>query len=159
MAEEHVIEPGTLDIRCSERSMRDLSLFLRRQGINFGAMKEPDIDSLAVGSGEAFEESVRIRWRAVSCAPQGQPIFQVDRFQPVTRKDVDVRAPRNLSIKTLGAVPIMVAGSEEDRDRVNSLKRRTEKLGRVRGKPLMLVEIASAEDGIYFLLCREPRDP
>ena len=47
-------------------------------------MKEREIDALAAGSREALEESVRVRWRAVSCAPQDQSVLQLYRLQPIT---------------------------------------------------------------------------
>src|SRR5687767_9345679 len=69
-----------------------------------------------------------------------------------------VRAPGDLSVEALGAIPVMVAWSDENGDRVKSVKRGAKELTCVGRKPLMLVEIASTEHSVYFFGRRQLRD-
>ncbi len=64
---------------------------------------------------ETVQEAIGIRRSAMCGAPDREPVSQRTRLEPVAREDRDVRRPFDEAIEAGGAVPIVIARSQQHR--------------------------------------------
>ena len=107
---------------------------------------------------EPREEVVRVRWRAMSGAPERDAAREHCWPKPGLREDMDIGAPVDESVQAVRAVPIVVAWGEVDRNGVEARERLAQKLGGVPAGAFMFVEVATTEERVRRLLARQVHD-
>ena len=95
----------------------------------------------------------------VGATPQRQSVAQRHGYKSLLPEDMDVRTPFVEGVDAFRSVPVVVARREVDRNRVHPRKGRPQELGSIRCCPVMLVEIAAAEECIRLHFVDEVCDP
>jgi hypothetical protein len=107
--------------------MRLLAGFIEVGGTYFSSMKKTEMNAGTINP-EVFQEIRCARWRKVCSAPQGKALGDRHGNKSTLLKNVNVRAPANPPIQTLGAEPVVIARSNENRDGMCRFKLGAEKL-------------------------------
>ena len=149
VSKERVVQTGRFDLVGIERSVQRLPATLLGEPASFRSVEQGDVGSAPVNL-ELFQKAGRIRRRAMRCPPKRQAVDELDRLESPGIENADVLAPCDSSVEALGAVPVMIPRRDEDADRVETLECQSEEGRRVRREPLVLVQVAAAQDSIRF---------
>ena len=118
---ERELEPGPVDLLCLEWGVRLLSRFIEVGRTYFSSVKKSKMNPGTVDF-KVLQEIWRAGWRKVSGTPECEALGDRRRNESTVLKHVNIRAPTNPPIQALGAEPVMIARSDENRDGICRLK-------------------------------------
>src|SRR6266568_3009276 len=87
---------------------------------------------------------VCVCWGAVSGAPNSQPWLKLELTKAILTKDVDIRTPLCRFVNALGGEPVVIARSQQHRNRLQASECRHKEIGCIWDETLLLIKVASA---------------
>ena len=156
VADKGMVKARVWNLLLAEGGMRHLPRLFPHHRTPFGAVKERDVDPVAV-DGEVLKESVSVGRRAMRSPPHGESRREFVCLEVAAGEDVHVRRPRGGCVQRSRTVPVVVARSQQDRY-VKLVEGVGDESHRVRCEPLALVQVAATKQSVYGFCAREVAD-